>query len=178
MKFDWKNKKVFGITVRHVWNKVPLPGSPFDNPERKRNCIFKTDVGFLAWRKPPTNSSNLNIRANLRPFHWDFTYEICFKEKVFVAWRLDQGVFLSLNLGFMSPLFNSFLSFSNVCREGRSTRRDEEEEARSMEIAFRDEMQLRIDPIHGDVDAEVIGLHSQVRQLRNVSSSLILRNER
>ncbi|KAB5516316.1 hypothetical protein DKX38_026964 [Salix brachista] len=75
--------------------------------------------------------------------------------------------FLSFNLGFMSPLFNSFLSFSNVCREGPSTR----------PVASSDEIQLRIDPIHGDVDAEVIGHRSQVRQRRNVSSSLILRNE-
>ncbi|KAM5553309.1 hypothetical protein ABKV19_025493 [Rosa sericea] len=30
-----------------------------------------------------------------------------------------------------------------------------------------DEIQLRIDPIHADVDEEITGLRSQVRRLRN-----------
>lgn len=35
--------------------------------------------------------------------------------------------------------------------------------------ASSDEIQLRIDPMHADLDDEVSGLFSQVRQLRNVS---------
>ncbi|GFS43985.1 target SNARE coiled-coil domain protein [Actinidia rufa] len=43
-------------------------------------------------------------------------------------------------------------------REGLSTR----------QVASSDEIQLRIDPMHGDLDDEIMGLHKQVRQLRNI----------
>lgn len=33
-----------------------------------------------------------------------------------------------------------------------------------------DEIQLRIDPVHSDLDEEISGLHRQVTQLKNVSS--------
>lgn len=49
-------------------------------------------------------------------------------------------------------------------REGLSTR----------PVASSDEIQLWIDPIHWDLDDEITGLRSQVRQLRNASSSLFL----
>lgn len=48
-------------------------------------------------------------------------------------------------------------------REGLSTR----------QVGGSDEIQLRIDPIHGDFDEEITGLRKQVRQLRNVSFSFI-----
>ncbi|KAK9930337.1 hypothetical protein M0R45_027393 [Rubus argutus] len=35
-----------------------------------------------------------------------------------------------------------------------------------------DEIQLRIDPIHADVDEEITGLRSQVRRLRNVAQEI------
>ncbi|KAM5575490.1 bet1-like protein [Rosa sericea] len=35
-----------------------------------------------------------------------------------------------------------------------------------------DEIQLRIDPIHADVDEEITGLRSQVRRLRNVAQDI------
>ncbi|KAH7564972.1 hypothetical protein JRO89_XS09G0096100 [Xanthoceras sorbifolium] len=35
-------------------------------------------------------------------------------------------------------------------------------------VAGSDEIQLRIDPINADLDDEITGLHSQVRQLRNI----------
>ncbi|KAF9682488.1 hypothetical protein SADUNF_Sadunf05G0114100 [Salix dunnii] len=38
--------------------------------------------------------------------------------------------------------------------------------------ASSDEIQLRIDPIHGDLDDEITGLRSQVRQLRNVAQEI------
>ncbi|KAH8508680.1 hypothetical protein Peur_050577 [Populus x canadensis] len=47
-------------------------------------------------------------------------------------------------------------------REGLSTR----------PMATSDEIQLRIDPIHGDLDDEITGLRSQVRQLRNVAQEI------
>lgn len=45
------------------------------------------------------------------------------------------------------------------CREGLSTR----------PVAGSDEIQLRIDPIHADLDDEITGLRSQVKLLRNVN---------
>lgn len=44
-------------------------------------------------------------------------------------------------------------------REGLSTR----------PVAGSDEIQLRIDPVNADLDDEITGLRSQVKQLRNVS---------
>ena len=50
------------------------------------------------------------------------------------------------------------------------------------QVASSDEIQLRIDPMHGDLDDEITGLRKQVRQLRNVSfffsssSSILLVN--
>lgn len=44
-------------------------------------------------------------------------------------------------------------------REGLSTR----------PVAGNDEIQLRIDPMHGDLDDEITGLRSQVKLLRNVN---------
>ncbi|XP_030515922.1 bet1-like protein At4g14600 [Rhodamnia argentea] len=35
-----------------------------------------------------------------------------------------------------------------------------------------DEVQLRIDPMHGDLDDEITGLRKQVRQLRNVAQEI------
>ncbi|KAI4389810.1 hypothetical protein MLD38_001992 [Melastoma candidum] len=35
-----------------------------------------------------------------------------------------------------------------------------------------DEIQLRIDPVHGDLDDEITGLRKQVRQLRNVAQEI------
>jgi hypothetical protein len=43
-------------------------------------------------------------------------------------------------------------------REGLSTRN----------AAGSEEIQLRIDPMHSDLDDEITGLHGQVRQLKNV----------
>ena len=45
-----------------------------------------------------------------------------------------------------------------MCREGLSVR----------QAANSDEVQLRIDPVHGDLDEEISGLHSQVRRLKSV----------
>ncbi|KAF9608230.1 hypothetical protein IFM89_008185, partial [Coptis chinensis] len=36
-----------------------------------------------------------------------------------------------------------------------------------------DEIQLRIDPIHGDLDEEITGLHRQIGLLKNVRYNLI-----
>ncbi|XP_058223876.1 bet1-like protein At4g14600 [Rhododendron vialii] len=47
-------------------------------------------------------------------------------------------------------------------REGLSTR----------QVASSDEIQLRIDPMHGDLDDEISGLRKQVRQLRNVAQDI------
>ncbi|XP_019263287.1 PREDICTED: bet1-like protein At4g14600 [Nicotiana attenuata] len=35
-----------------------------------------------------------------------------------------------------------------------------------------DELQLRIDPMHGDLDDEITGLRKQVKQLRNVAQEI------
>ncbi|CAN6199573.1 unnamed protein product [Urochloa humidicola] len=37
---------------------------------------------------------------------------------------------------------------------------------RSRNAASSDEIQLRIDPVHGDLDEEIDGLHSRVRMLK------------
>ncbi|KAI3819865.1 hypothetical protein L1987_13717 [Smallanthus sonchifolius] len=47
-------------------------------------------------------------------------------------------------------------------REGLSTRQG----------AGSDEIQLRIDPMHADLDDEISGLRKQVRQLKNVASEI------
>ncbi|KAA8538145.1 hypothetical protein F0562_027753 [Nyssa sinensis] len=47
-------------------------------------------------------------------------------------------------------------------REGLSTR----------PAASSDEIQLRIDPMHADLDDEIIGLRKHVRQLRNVAQEI------
>ncbi|KAM7514520.1 hypothetical protein LguiA_004103 [Lonicera macranthoides] len=47
-------------------------------------------------------------------------------------------------------------------REGLSTR----------PVTGNDEIQLRIDPMHADLDDEITGLRSQVRQLRNVAQEI------
>ncbi|CAI9116197.1 OLC1v1017286C1 [Oldenlandia corymbosa var. corymbosa] len=47
-------------------------------------------------------------------------------------------------------------------REGLTTR----------QVGASDEIQLRIDPIHGDLDDEISGLRKQVRQLRNVAQEI------
>lgn len=40
--------------------------------------------------------------------------------------------------------------------------------------ANSDEIQLRIDPVHGDLDEEISGLHSQVRRLKSVRFLILL----
>ncbi|KAK4787269.1 hypothetical protein SAY86_011102 [Trapa natans] len=47
-------------------------------------------------------------------------------------------------------------------QEGLSTR----------QVGGSDEIQLRIDPMHGDLDDEISGLRKQVRQLRNVAQDI------
>lgn len=47
-------------------------------------------------------------------------------------------------------------------REGLSTRA----------VAGSDEIQLRIDPMQGDLDDEISGLHNQVRRLRYVAEEI------
>ncbi|KAG9144392.1 hypothetical protein Leryth_017523 [Lithospermum erythrorhizon] len=47
-------------------------------------------------------------------------------------------------------------------REGLSTR----------PVGNSDEIQLRIDPMHGDLDDEILGLHKQVKLLRNVAQEI------
>ncbi|KAF3956144.1 hypothetical protein ACB098_02G188400 [Castanea mollissima] len=47
-------------------------------------------------------------------------------------------------------------------REGLSVR----------QAANSDEVQLRIDPVHGDLDEEISGLHSQVRRLKSVAQEI------
>ncbi|ONM24689.1 Bet1-like protein [Zea mays] len=42
---------------------------------------------------------------------------------------------------------------------------------RSRNAANSDEIQLRIDPVHGDLDEEIDGLQSRVRMLKGVSYS-------
>ncbi|KAK4758804.1 hypothetical protein SAY87_020105 [Trapa incisa] len=39
-------------------------------------------------------------------------------------------------------------------------------------VGGSDEIQLRIDPMHGDLDDEISGLRKQVRQLRNVAQDI------
>ncbi|KAH7524318.1 bet1-like protein At4g14600 [Ziziphus jujuba] len=39
-------------------------------------------------------------------------------------------------------------------------------------VANSEEIQLRIDPMHGDLDDEITGLRSQVRKLRNVAEEI------
>lgn len=48
------------------------------------------------------------------------------------------------------------------CREGLTTRA----------AAGSDEIQLRIDPLNADLDDEITGLRSQIRQLKGVIISL------
>ncbi|XP_038896659.1 bet1-like protein At1g29060 [Benincasa hispida] len=47
-------------------------------------------------------------------------------------------------------------------REGLSTR----------PAAASDEIQLQIDPMQGDLDDEIVGLHSQVKRLRNIAQDI------
>ncbi|XP_077213475.1 bet1-like protein At4g14600 [Tasmannia lanceolata] len=47
-------------------------------------------------------------------------------------------------------------------REGLSTRSG----------AGSDEIQLQIDPIHGDLDEEITGLHRKIKQLKNVAQEI------
>ncbi|KGN60384.2 hypothetical protein Csa_001559 [Cucumis sativus] len=47
-------------------------------------------------------------------------------------------------------------------REGLSTR----------PAASSDEIQLQIDPMQGDLDDEIVGLHSQVKRLRNIAQDI------
>ncbi|CAK7347215.1 unnamed protein product [Dovyalis caffra] len=90
-------------------------------------------------------------------------------EEVILFTVTDQGIVSiawSTNLGFKIALIDSFIivnfGIPNVCREGLSTR----------PVASSDEIQLRIDPIHGDLEDEITGLRSQVRQLRNVAQEI------
>ncbi|XP_024027943.1 bet1-like protein At1g29060 [Morus notabilis] len=39
-------------------------------------------------------------------------------------------------------------------------------------VGSSDEVQLRIDPLHGDLDEEISGLHSQVRRLKAVAQEI------
>ncbi|KAL7597466.1 hypothetical protein Lser_V15G31004 [Lactuca serriola] len=49
-------------------------------------------------------------------------------------------------------------------REGLSTR----------SVTNSDEIQLRIDPVHADLDDQIGGLYKQVRQLKNVATEIEL----
>ncbi|KAL9234693.1 hypothetical protein vseg_009532 [Gypsophila vaccaria] len=40
------------------------------------------------------------------------------------------------------------------------------------QVGTADEIQLRIDPMHGDLDNEIMGLRSQVRQLKYVAQEI------
>ncbi|KAK9743417.1 hypothetical protein RND81_03G237600 [Saponaria officinalis] len=40
------------------------------------------------------------------------------------------------------------------------------------QVGTSDEIQLRIDPMHGDLDNEIMGLRSQVRQLKYVAQEI------
>ncbi|TMX03602.1 bet1-like protein At4g14600 [Solanum pennellii] len=51
---------------------------------------------------------------------------------------------------------------SHRSRDGLSTRA----------VGGSDEIQLRIDPMHGDLDDEITGLRKQVKQLRNVAQEI------
>ncbi|KAM6563920.1 hypothetical protein CsatB_023918 [Cannabis sativa] len=39
-------------------------------------------------------------------------------------------------------------------------------------VGTADEIQLRIDPLHGDLDEQITGLHSQVRRLKTVAQEI------
>lgn len=56
--------------------------------------------------------------------------------------------------------------FVSVYRDGLSTRQG----------SGSDEIQLRIDPMHADLDDEITGLRKQVRQLRSVCTFVYLCN--
>ncbi|XP_009609314.1 bet1-like protein At4g14600 isoform X1 [Nicotiana tabacum] len=51
---------------------------------------------------------------------------------------------------------------SHRSRDGLSTR----------QVGGSDEIQVRIDPMHGDLDNEITGLRKQVKQLRNVAQEI------
>ncbi|KDP29742.1 hypothetical protein JCGZ_18677 [Jatropha curcas] len=40
-------------------------------------------------------------------------------------------------------------------------------------VGNSDEVQVRIDPVHADLDEEILGLHKQVSQLKNVCVELL-----
>lgn len=42
------------------------------------------------------------------------------------------------------------------------------------QVGGSDEIQVRIDPMHGDLDNEITGLRKQVKQLRNVCLPITL----
>ena len=75
----------------------------------------------------------------------------------------DQGILYTMQcfyfVWFCLMLINEWWFF----REGLSTR----------PAASSDEIQLRIDPMHADLDDEITGLRSQVRRLRNVCTPFI-----
>ncbi|XP_012081636.1 bet1-like protein At1g29060 [Jatropha curcas] len=39
-------------------------------------------------------------------------------------------------------------------------------------VGNSDEVQVRIDPVHADLDEEILGLHKQVSQLKNVAQEI------
>ncbi|KAM3342864.1 bet1-like protein [Capsicum galapagoense] len=55
-----------------------------------------------------------------------------------------------------------YSAVSYRCSDGLSTR----------QVGGSDEIQLRIDPMHGDLDDEITGLRKQVKQLRNVAQEI------
>lgn len=83
---------------------------------------------------------------------WIISFVEFFKFLLYLpALRMMVTQFMSLKCNRL-PLFWVF-------REGLSTR----------PAASSDEIQLQIDPMQGDLDDEIVGLHSQVKRLRNVS---------
>lgn len=60
----------------------------------------------------------------------------------------------------VSPTRHILFEFGGnvLCSDGLSARQG----------SNSDEIQLRIDPVHGDLDEEISGLHSQVRRLKSV----------
>ncbi|XP_016438966.1 bet1-like protein At4g14600 isoform X2 [Nicotiana tabacum] len=52
---------------------------------------------------------------------------------------------------------------SHRSRDGLSTR----------QVGGSDEIQVRIDPMHGDLDNEITGLRKQVKQLRNSTANVV-----
>ncbi|KAK1322536.1 Bet1-like protein [Acorus calamus] len=62
----------------------------------------------------------------------------------------------------VSPMENPYGSGSLRSREGVSARSG----------TNSDEIQLRIDPMHADLDEEINGLYGKVRQLRNVAQEI------